>query len=370
MMYFNIGSVLWFIFTIWVNKQGFLTLAVYLAFTEVLVHAAFCTHYFGWDSGFPYFALLFSTGVFILPPEKVAVKIISIIIGALTFIGFFYYTRFHKPIYIWKSPFIEIINITNIVISSLVHASFSYYFTFSANKAEDTIEELMQREVEREAREKEYIKDIFGKAVDYRIRDYLLENKDFQLGKNLESTILFMDIRGFTRISEKKNSREVVTLLNRLFVRMDECITRNHGTINKFIGDAILAIFNVPIQIEGHVDSALKSAIEMFEELEKLNIELTQEGEERLDIGIGIHTGLVLAGNIGSQNRLEYTVIGDTVNTASRLESATKTLKTKLLISEDTYNKLLMKENLKYLAKIKVKGKLEPIKVYGINKIE
>lgn len=366
MMYFNIFSVHWFLFVIWVNRKGYLTLACYLAFAEVFTHAALCAHYFGWDSGFPYYSFLFSTAIFILPPNKIFLKFLSITLGALIFAGMYYYTQANEPVYKWESPYIEFSYIANVTTATLILAGFAYYFTLSANKAEETIEMLLQKEVEREAKEKEFIKDVFGKVVDYRIRDYLLENKEFQMGKNLEATVLFMDIRGFTKFSESKNPRDVVVILNRLFEKMNKAINNHGGAINKFMGDSILALFNVPIEIQNHADSAFNAALEMFHELENLNEELIHEGVETLNIGIGIHTGIVLAGNVGSENRLEYTVIGDTVNTASRLEKATKVSNAKLLISEITYNKIQEKSNIRFIGKIKVRGKKEGIKVYGV----
>lgn len=215
-------------------------------------------------------------------------------------------------------------------------------------------------------KEKEYIKDVFGKAVDYRVRDYLLKGNLNLGGQIREAAILFTDIRGFTSFSEKRQPEEVVMLLNRFFEKMDVCITKNNGMINKFIGDAILAIFNIPMEINNYTDAAFTTAKDMLKELEFLNTQLEIEGLESIQIGIGIHTGEVLAGNIGSKNRMEYTVIGDAVNLASRLEGMSKTLESPLIISETAYGQLLKKDGLKHLGEITVKGRKESLNVYGI----
>ncbi len=106
MMYFNIGSVFWFLFVIWVNRKGYLLMAAYLAFAEVFLHAAVCTHYFGWGSGFPYYPLLISTAIFILPPGRNVVQFFSTVFGGLFFSRLYYYTQFNEPIYTWESSFI------------------------------------------------------------------------------------------------------------------------------------------------------------------------------------------------------------------------------------------------------------------------
>ena len=174
--------------------------------------------------------------------------------------------------------------------------------------------------------EKEFMRDTFGKVVDPEVRDYLMGAGKASLGEALggetrEVTVLFCDIRNFTAMSEKMAAGDVVSLLNRYFTALGQCITNHHGIINKYIGDAIMAIFGAPVSSQNSARDAFEAALEMRRALEVVNEEFLKDGLPQLRFGIGIHTGLVFAGTIGAENRMEYTVIGDTVNTASRLEA-------------------------------------------------
>ncbi len=217
-------------------------------------------------------------------------------------------------------------------------------------------------------REKKIMKSTFGRIVDPRVRDHLLEGGS-ELGGELKiATILFSDIRNFTTMSEILSPEDVVSLINRYFERMSTCINANEGIINKFIGDAILAVFGVPIAVENHAKKAVKTAIMMREANRELNIELRKEGLMEIKSAIGIHTGKVLAGNIGSKNRMEYTVIGDTVNTASRLEGLCKMYHKNLIISEQTLKNLPEKYQsaAKFIDDVVVKGKNKSVKIFSL----
>lgn len=193
--------------------------------------------------------------------------------------------------------------------------------------------------------ERERIKDTFGRIVDPRIRDYLLSNEHSLGGKVVDATILFSDLRDFTKLSEKRTPEEVLYILNRYFQEMSNAIEMHGGFINKFIGDAILAVFGTPIPMVNHAEKAVHTALEMQKNLNELNKQFLNEGLTELKMGIGIHTGNLLVGNIGSTNRMEFTVIGDTVNTASRVEGLCKGLQKNLLITENTAKSL--PENIK-----------------------
>ena len=218
--------------------------------------------------------------------------------------------------------------------------------------------------------EKEFMRDTFGKIVDPEVRDYLMSGAGKKsLGETLggetrEVTVLFCDIRSFTAMSEKMAAVEVVSLLNRYFTALGQCITSHHGIINKYIGDAIMAIFGAPVSLPNSALDAFEAALDMRQTLVKLNKDFKKEGLPELKFGIGIHTGPVFAGTIGAETRMEYTVIGDTVNTASRLESLCKTYKTDLLISESSAEKIGDKDNLKFVAEAEIRGKTEAMKVY------
>ncbi|MEK7246361.1 MAG: adenylate/guanylate cyclase domain-containing protein, partial [Pseudomonadota bacterium] len=152
-------------------------------------------------------------------------------------------------------------------------------------------------------------------------------------GDKREVTVLFSDIRGFTALSEKMPASDMATLLTDYFTEMVECVFKNEGTLDKFIGDAVMAQWGAPIGSKEDPDKAMTAAIEMIQELDKLNVKWKAEGRPELQIGIGLNHGEAFAGNIGSERRLEYTVIGDVVNTASRLCSAAG--KREILISEE-----------------------------------
>lgn len=214
-------------------------------------------------------------------------------------------------------------------------------------------------------KEKEFIKDTFGKLVDPTVRDFLLDGNLTLGGETKEVTVLFVDIRGFTSISEKLPPSEIVNWLNQYFEQMSESIVKEKGLVNKFIGDAILAVFGAPIPIENHADSAIRAALDMRNQVKELSKKFLDAGLPEIKIGIGIHSGKVLAGNIGSMNRLEYTVIGDTVNLASRLESYCKTANRDLLLTEATKELIREKFSFEYIDKIKVRGRESEISIFS-----
>ena len=187
-------------------------------------------------------------------------------------------------------------------------------------------------------------------------------------GETKTMTFMFSDIRGFTPISEKyKGNPEGLTkLINRFLTSMTDIIIKNGGTIDKFMGDCIMAFWNDPLDNDKHREMAVKSAIEMQEELLKLNMNLSLEELPRINIGIGINTGEALVGNMGSRQRFDYSVIGDAVNLASRLESSSKTLGKTLVIGENTRHSIETVYPFEYIDSITVKGKSESIKVYTV----
>ena len=220
--------------------------------------------------------------------------------------------------------------------------------------------------------EKEFMRDTFGKIVDPEVRDYLMSGAGRESlgealgGETREVTVLFCDIRSFTALSEKMEAAEVVQLLNKYFTALGKCITAHHGIINKYIGDAIMAIFGAPVRSENSARDAFLAALDMRRALIEVNKDFEKENLPQLRFGIGIHTGPVFAGTIGAENRMEYTVIGDTVNTASRLESLCKTYSKDLLLSEAAAEKL-DKDSLVFVDEAEIRGKSEAMKVYTLN---
>jgi adenylate cyclase len=220
-----------------------------------------------------------------------------------------------------------------------------------------------------ETKQKELIKKKFSKKVSLAVAETLIneDTKDVLEPKEREVSIFFSDIRGFTSISEKlQNPKKVIDFLNFYMTPMAEIITKNGGTIDKFIGDAIMAYWNAPLEVKNHADMAIKSAISQIKRLKKLNIELKKLNFPCIDIGIGINTGLVVVGEMGSSGRSDYTIIGDSVNLASRVEGLCKTYKTNILITEFTKNSLKEEYNIEFVDEVKVRGKKELVKIYKV----
>jgi adenylate cyclase len=197
------------------------------------------------------------------------------------------------------------------------------------------------------------------------VADKLLEGGEAALGGSVQrSTVLFSDIRAFTNFSERNGAQETVSMLNDYFGVMVDLIMTNHGILDKYIGDAIMAVFGSPFSTPQDADNALRTAIEMHLALDRFNAERLRVGKESIRIGIGVNTDEVVSGNIGSAKRMDYTVIGDGVNLAARLESATKTYGTRLLISEFTANDLQGKYLLREVDRLRVRGKDKPVTIY------
>jgi adenylate cyclase len=176
-------------------------------------------------------------------------------------------------------------------------------------------------------------------------------------GTKKELTILFSDIRNFTTISESLPPEEVVQLLNEYLAEMTSIVFKYHGTVDKFIGDAVMAFWGAPLPQEDHALLACRCAIEMIETVEALKVRWHAMGRVTFDIGVGLNTGEVIVGNIGSQQRMDYTVIGDNVNLASRLEGVNKQFHTHIIIGEQTYAKVQHVVEVRSLGGVKVKGK-------------
>jgi len=231
---------------------------------------------------------------------------------------------------------------------------------------------LIYNNFARENRLKLQIKRQFEHYLDPRMVKKL--QKDPSLlklgGETRNMTFMFCDIRGFTPISEKykSNPAGLTKLINRFLTRMTNVIIANGGTVDKFMGDCIMAFWNAPLEIKDHQMQAVLTASNMQGELAMLNEQLKAEGLPVIKIGIGINTGDALVGNMGSDQRFDYSVIGDPVNLASRLESASKTLGEVLVIGENTVKDIDHIFPFKYIDSITVKGKTEQIKVYTLER--
>ncbi len=215
--------------------------------------------------------------------------------------------------------------------------------------------------------ERDKLRTTFGKYMTETVMTHLMSGKVQLGGETLTVTILFSDIRSFTTISEQMNDAQaLVALLNEYFTEMVSIVIQEDGVVDKYIGDAIMAVFGAPVSKPDDAVRAVRAAVRMRKALSDLNERLAQRGVSALRTGFGLHTGEVVAGNIGSEQRMEYTVIGDAVNLASRLETATKELGVDVLISADTY--ALVKETCvaEALGSITVKGRVEPVMLYSV----
>jgi adenylate cyclase len=212
------------------------------------------------------------------------------------------------------------------------------------------------------------MKATMSRYMDPTIAAKMLEGggQDLLGGANTEATVMFTDIRGFTTITEKVGAQGTVSFLNEYFTLMVECITKEEGMLDKFIGDAIMAAFGLPIAHDDDPDRAVRAAIAMIRELRRWNGERAARGQKTVDMGIGLNTDLVVSGNIGSPRRMDYTLIGDGVNLASRLESACKAYSARILISENTFKKLKGTYRTRAIDQVVVKGKTEPVGVYEV----
>lgn len=222
-----------------------------------------------------------------------------------------------------------------------------------------------------EGRKKEKIQTAMSKYISKDVMQNVVQNIDsIKLGgKRAEVTVLFADIRGFTSISEQLSPVEVTKILNEYFSELVPIIEEHKGILNKFMGDAILAIFGEPIKNENHPIDAVKCANKMLKKVKLLQEKWLNEGKPKIEIGIGIATGEAFVGNIGSEERLEYTVIGDTVNTASRIENYNKVYRTNFLISEETYLKVQKYVDVIKIREVSIRGKAKKINIYEVLRI-
>ena len=212
------------------------------------------------------------------------------------------------------------------------------------------------------------MKSTMSRYMDPVIAAQMLEGDAHEVlgGINAEATVMFTDVRGFTTITEEYGAQGTVSFLNDYFSLMVDCITKEGGMLDKFIGDAIMACFGLPMSHEDDPDRAVRASIEMIKTLWRWNQDRLSKGLKVVDMGIGLNTDTVVSGNIGSPKRMDYTLIGDGVNLAARLESACKSYFARILVSESTVQKLKGTYRLRAVDLVVVKGKTQPVKVFEI----
>jgi adenylate cyclase len=220
-----------------------------------------------------------------------------------------------------------------------------------------------------EDREKRKVKRLFGRYVSRDVYAQLLQNpaRAELGGARREMSVLFSDIRGFTTVTEKGDPEALVAQLNQYFSRMVEVVFHHKGTVDKFVGDMVMALFGAPLDDSDHAEHAVQAAIAMVRELGALNRTWAAEGRPQLDIGIGVNSGDMIAGNIGSSAIMSYTVIGDNVNLGSRLESLNKEYRTRIIISDATRSRLHAEYSIRPLGDVIVKGKTRPVAIFEVD---
>lgn len=215
-------------------------------------------------------------------------------------------------------------------------------------------------------KEREKYLNVLNKFHGQEITHEIISNPHITNAKKSKMTVLFTDLRNFTSLSENMEPEETVLFLNDYFASMIKIIKANGGIIDKFIGDAIMAVWGAPYPSEEDAQNAVKACLEMRETLKEINQKRALTGLAPIEMGMGLHTGEAVSGVIGSDERLEYTVIGDTVNTASRIESATKEFKTDILMSETTQKEIKLFHPTQFLGDVSLKGKQEKVSLYQL----
>jgi adenylate cyclase len=219
-----------------------------------------------------------------------------------------------------------------------------------------------------EGRERRRVARLFSRYVSKDVYDQLLASPvDARLGgTRRHMTVLFSDIRGFTSVSERGEPEAIVGQLNQYFSTMVPIVFANKGTVDKFVGDMLMALFSAPLHDPDHADHAVQAAMAMIEALARLNSQWAADGLPALDIGIGINTGDMVAGNLGSESIMSYTVIGDNVNLGARLESLNKDYRTRVIISDATRTALKGRYDIRALGPVVVQGKTVPVEIFEV----
>jgi len=239
-----------------------------------------------------------------------------------------------------------------------------------AKRSDDEIGDLTDafNQMAQSLYEKEQIKDAFRRYVSHQVAEEIFKNPSqyFETlkGTRRKVTVFFADIRGFTPMVERLPADEVVAFLNDVLTSMTDVIFAHEGTIDKFLGDGLMAIFGAPITHSDDTDRAVQAAIDIQRSIESMNCERSKHDKEPIHVGIGIHAGEVVVGNIGTKDRLDYTVIGDSVNLASRLQAVASG--GEIIISEQAFQECSLECKFSEPMLIKVKGKEEPQKIYRI----
>lgn len=281
------------------------------------------------------------TSSFILFGRNILIQFAPFFLSVITW--FFISTHLFNHYTIWLSFFYPTICLILVAGLSFIYLSFT------------------------EGREKRKTRKMLAQYVSPHVLKEVMDKQDSltaEVGQEEVLTVLFSDVRGFTAFSEAAPAAQVVEMLNHYLDSMVDIVFESQGTLDKFIGDALMAFFGAPLRTKEHALHAVQASLEMSKKLIEINQFFDSKGFPPFEIGIGIHTGEVILGNIGSSRKLDYTVIGDNVNLSSRMEGLTKPYGCQILITEETFNRLHNQVPCRPIDKVRVKGKTKPIAIY------
>ena len=220
----------------------------------------------------------------------------------------------------------------------------------------------------RQQQERDFLNETFGRYVSKEIRDEILGGRVSLKGEVKEVTVLFADLRDFSKLVETIAPRDVVAMINTYFQSMSEAIVSHNGLVVQFVGDEIEAVFGAPVALENHRQHAVNAALEMRNRLSQVNLDLSKQGFPPLRHGIGLHSGKVVAANIGSSHRISYALVGETVNIASRIQDQNKDFGTDILMSDAVHQGLDMEAGMRPQGPVFVKGIGAPLHLYSIER--
>ncbi|MBN2008261.1 adenylate/guanylate cyclase domain-containing protein [candidate division KSB1 bacterium] len=364
----------------WLSGKYSIHLSILFSSLAIVFTIYFCLvqyissgkHYFGW---LKYITVtvdyLFILGLFVeyrtttfflnMPREVVVFHFIAFII----FVNLLSVARYSRTVILY-STFLGVLSGGYLLIR-YIPVSWSTWFTTLMILFSGLITYMFSTDINNlflKLRQREKLNRFLSKEIIQSIDSGQLELK--LGGEKKHVTVLFADIRNFTQISERHDAFEIVDFLNEYFSMMTSIIFKHGGIVDKFIGDALMAVFGAPISKPDDALRAVSAGIEMQTYLQRMKINRLDDSKPLLNVGIAIHSGIVVAGNIGSTERMDYTVIGDTVNLASRIEGLNKLYHTDMLISESTYQEVKDKFEMQFISETTVRGKTKPIRLYTI----
>ncbi|MEC7985675.1 MAG: adenylate/guanylate cyclase domain-containing protein, partial [Myxococcota bacterium] len=361
----NVFSCIAWAVLVWWHFRGGKAIGSIVAIAEVIIHAAACVILIGWESGFQFYLFCLPFLTYLAPWFSTQTKAVLTMLYAGIFAMLSYHYSAAEPIYTLPPLLYQILNFGNICAIFFSIALTCFYYESGTQKTQRELTEAKGKSDEMTV----LLKKMFGRYLSADVMKSLIADpSNLELGgERREVTIMMTDLRGFTSISERLEPEEVVQLLNTYFEIMVEIVLRYNGTINEFIGDALLVVFGAPNHLEDRTEQAVACAIEMQNAMRNVNLENVSKGLPELKMGIGLNETEVVVGNIGSHKRSKYAVVGSGVNMTSRIESYTSG--GQILISESVYRKIVNLLRIDSEREVLPKGAASPIRIYEVGGI-